>query len=319
MPPAGQPGQYGPPPAPQPPAPQAPAPQYQPQAPASGQPGQQGWPTPPAAQPGGWAGAPTPGAAQPGGWPPAAYPGAGAAGPGHLPPSSGGGGRGKIIGLVAGGLALALVAGLLMMFLGQRSKPEPDPTVSRPTTTGRPATPTTKPTSPNQPTQPTAPSGSGTTVDLGGGVSATYPAGWTQSTSASTSATSKTYLSPSRLMVVQVISGKSAKSSLDICTELIEETKGQLANAKTNPCKVDDTGNAGTAKVEVSYGAAGGTLAGQQGSTQLADYVLVGRRADGLLGIASIRYNPSKKPSDAELKQAIEVFDSLVTSLEKAP
>jgi hypothetical protein len=304
--------QQGYPPGPQqgyPPGPQ----QRYPVPPQGSQPGfpggQQGYPVPPqGGQPG------FPGGQQ--GYP---VPPRGPQGPGG--PAYGGPPRNSnnklLIMVIAGVVIAAIIGGILMFAFGKK---EQDPTAPDvPTVTG-PAGPGPKPTAPTGSPTPTStpttratggtapPASGGNQVDVAHGVRATLPAGWEVSKQVSGGILVNNKAASAYLQI-QAFTGQK-QTNLQLC-QLLEDAAGKnLGNVKKAPCKTGpDAG-----RVKTAMGAVSGTYSTSQGSLTLSTAVFAGVRDDGLVTGTQLTYPAKQPPTDAQLKEVVAIWASVIVS-----
>jgi len=283
---------------------------------------QQGYPVPPQGGQQGYAGGQRgyPGGQQgyPGGQPGFPRPPSGPQGPGG--PGYGGPPKNSnnklLIMVIAGVVLAAVIGGILMFAFGKKdtdptppnvptvsgpSEPGPTSPTGRPTTSG--STPTTKATGGSPP-----PAAGGNQVDVAEGVKATLPAGWEIDKKVSggilvVNKQAATY------MQIQAFAGQK-QTSLELC-QLLEDAAGKdLGNVKKSACKAGpDSG-----KVKTALGAVTGTYSTGQGSLTLSTAVFAGVREDGLVTGTQLTYPAKKPPTDAQIKEAVGIWASVLMS-----
>lgn len=270
---------------------------------------QQGYPVPPyGGQPG------IPGGQQ--GYP---VPPRGPLGPGG--PAYGGPPRNSnnklLIMVIAGVVIAAIIGGILMFAFGKKEQDPtaPDvPTVTGPAVPGpNPTAPTGSPTPTSTPTTratggTTPPASGGNQVDVAHGVRATLPAGWEVSKQVSGGLLVHNKAASAYLQI-QAFTGQK-QTNLQLC-ELLEDAAGKnLGNVKKAPCKTGpDAG-----RVKTAMGAASGTYSTSQGSLTLSTAVFAGVRDDGLVTGTQLTYPAKQPPTDAQLKEVVAIWASVVAS-----
>ncbi len=254
-------------------------------------------------------GYPTPGVPTPGGWPPA--------GASAKPKSNG-----KLLGLAAGGIAVALLAGGGAMLVGQNlRKTDPAPLLQpvpsapanpAPTAPARPANPTT-PASPAAPTTGTGTPANGTPVTVANGVSVTLPSADWKEYKRGDGSVSFQHASGSIVIYVAVRTGQTS-TAVALCDRFVADDAKRLTNASPVACTAGST----VGRVSSALGGLTGTFASQQGSVVLGETVGVGRRDDGLTGAFFMTYPMKQRPSDSALKEAGQIYGSMMSSLNSA-
>ena len=292
--------------------------------PQGGQPayqgGQQGYPPPQGGQPayqGGQQGYPPPprGPQGPGG-----PGGPGGAGYGGAPQNS----NNKLLIMVIAGVVLAaIIGGILMFAFGKKNQdplPPDVPTVSGPTDPGAgPSTPTGRSTTsgPTPSTKTTGgatpPATGGNQVDVAEGVKATLPAGWQidKTVSGGILVVNK---AASAYVQIQAFAGQKA-TNLELCQLLEDASAKDLGNAQKSACKAGpDAG-----RVKTALGAVSGTYATSQGSLTLSTAVFAGVRDDGLVTGTQLTYPAKKPPTEAQIKEVVAIWSSVIVSQGSQP
>jgi hypothetical protein len=275
---------------------------------------QQGYPVPPQAgrpgMPGGQQGYPMPpGVPQGPGGPP--Y--------GGSPKNS----NNKLLIMVIAGVVIAAIIGGILMFAFGRKDQDPTPP-NVPTVTG-PSDPQTGPSSPmGGPTTPgrtpttrstgnPPPPGGGNQVDVAQGIKATLPAGWEVSKQVSGGILVNNKAAAAYLQI-QAFAGQK-QTNLQLCELLEDAASKDFGNVKKSPCKAGpDAG-----RVTTAYGAVSGTYSTSQGSLTLSTAVFAGVRDDGLVTGTQLTY-PAKQPlTEAQLKEAVAIWSSVIVSQGSQP
>jgi len=320
-------------------APTQPVPtQGYPPPPQGGQPayqgGQQGYPPPQGGQPayqGGQQGYPPPQGGQPAyqggqqGYPPPPRGPQGPGGPGG--PGYGGAPQNSnnklLIMVIAGVVLAAIIGGILMFAFGKKNqdpRPPDVPTVSGPTDPGAgPSTPTGRPTTsgPTPSTKTTGgatpPATGGNQVDLAEGVKATLPAGWEMDKTVS-GGILVVNKAASAYVQIQAFAGQKA-TNLELCQLLEDASAKDLGNAQKSACKAGpDAG-----RVKTALGAVSGTYATSQGSLTLSTAVFSGVRDDGLVTGTQLTYPAKKPPTEAQIKEVVAIWSSVIVSQGSQP
>ena len=230
----------------------------------------------------------------------------------------------KLLIMVIAGVVLAgIIGGILMFAFGKKNQdplPPDVPTVSGPTDPGAgPSTPTGRSTTsgPTPSTKTTGgatpPATGGNQVDVAEGVKATLPAGWQidKTVSGGILVVNK---AASAYVQIQAFAGQKA-TNLELCQLLEDASAKDLGNAQKSACKAGpDAG-----RVKTALGAVSGTYATSQGSLTLSTAVFAGVRDDGLVTGTQLTYPAKKPPTEAQIKEVVAIWSSVIVSQGSQP